>query len=79
MRIMNALRAKHISEYNCRKAMQEIDDDSYREMLSRLLQKQSEKLDPDLLPPVRRQQLTTWAMRKGYETEIIQSVLSDLN
>lgn len=79
MRIMNALSAKHISAYNCRKAMQEIDNDSYREMLGRLLQKHSEKLDPDLMPPVRHQQLTTWAMRKGYEAEIIQSVLSELS
>lgn len=79
MRILNALRAKHISEYNCNKAMLEIEDDAYRERLSQLLQSQVEKLDPDITVPVRRQQLTSWAMRKGYETEIIQSVLAELS
>ena len=68
------LKQKGVSEYLIRKGMEEIDEDAYREALQKILER---KLAGKTDFPSKRKALE-FAMRRGFEPELIKSVLADL-
>lgn len=70
LRILQELKARQISAYCQRKALEEIPEMAYREKLEQVLQKKSRELDGEE-PFKARQQLVQYALRRGYEMELI--------
>lgn len=77
VRIRQELNARQISAYCQRKAMEEIDEATYIQKLYQLLDAkiQREYAQPN---PAEKQTLFQWALRKGYETELIRDVFQQL-
>ncbi|MEY3052548.1 MAG: hypothetical protein RLY31_2333 [Bacteroidota bacterium] len=76
-RIVQELSQRHVSDYCIRKALSEIDEESYRRSLRLLLEKRTALLNiAD--PFVRRSRLAGYAIRLGYETELVRETLDSL-
>ena len=78
IRIQIELRRRQISKYCLKAAMQELEEYDYEGTLKTMLEKRFEKQKPDLHPYAKRQDLITYAMRKGYEIDVIKSVITDV-
>lgn len=75
-KIQQHLKQRGISGYNLEKAMKEIEPDDYRNTLQNLLTKKRQSLRDDN-PLVIKQKLVRFALSKGYESDLIFSVLGD--
>ena len=73
-KIKQHLQQRGISGYNFEQAMKEIAPDDYRATLTELLDKKRRTLHDDN-PLVLKQKLVRYAMSKGYESDLIFSVL----
>ncbi|MFK8058243.1 MAG: regulatory protein RecX [Saprospiraceae bacterium] len=78
IRIQIELRSRQISKYCMKAAMQELEEYDYEGTLKKLLEKRYEKQKSDLHPYAKRQDLITFGMRKGYEIDIIKSVITEV-
>lgn len=79
LRILRELRARQVSDYLCRKALEEIGEEEYRAFLQELLGREHSRLPTDLHPAARREALRTLALRRGFEPELTDLVLRDLS
>ncbi len=79
VRIIQELKARQISSYCQRKALEEIDRDDYVERLVQLLQMKMQISGMTSLEYPEKQTLFQFALRKGYESELIREVLQDLS
>lgn len=75
-KIQQHLKQRGISGYNLEQAMKEIEPDDYRNTLHALLTKRRESLRDDN-PLVIKQKLVRFALSKGYESDLIFSVLGE--
>lgn len=75
LKIMRELKFNLISDYCIRKGMSEIDDEDYRNTLEELLTKKQDSYKSNN-PYEMRKKLFTFAVNKGYETEVINEVLN---
>lgn len=73
-KIRQHLQQRGISGYNLDQAMKEIAPDDYRETLVSLLDKKRQNIRDDN-PLVVKQKLVRYALSKGYESDLIFSVL----
>ncbi|MFD2932448.1 regulatory protein RecX [Spirosoma flavum] len=73
-KITQHLKQRGISGYNLDQAMKEIAPDDYRGTLTTLLNKKRQSLH-DANPLVIKQKLVRYALSKGYESDLIFSVL----
>ncbi len=73
-KIKQHLQQRGISGYNLEQAMKEIAPDDYRETLAGLLDKKRQSIRDDN-PLVVKQKLVRYALSKGYESDLIFSVL----
>ena len=73
-KIKQQLQQRGISGYNLDQAMKEIAPDDYRETLTDLLEKKRQSLSDDN-PLIVKQKLVRYALSKGYESELIFTVL----
>jgi regulatory protein len=74
-KIKQHLQQRGISGYNLDQAMKEIAPDDYRETLVSLLDKKRQHIHDDN-PLIVKQKLVRYALSKGYESDLIFSVLS---
>jgi regulatory protein len=75
-RIYYALKEKKVSEYNIRKAMKEIPDETYEKTLLQLAEKKYASLkDEQYL--VRKKKTMDYLMQKGYEPELVTKALNN--
>lgn len=72
------LKSKQISDYCIRKALKEIPDDQYYASLQMLAEKKQEGLQEEKNQFVKRKKLYDYLTQKGYESNLIQEVLKDL-
>lgn len=79
VRIIQELKARQISTYCQRKALEEIDSNAYVEKLVQLLQMKMQISGITSLDYPEKQTLFQFALRKGYESELIREVLEDLS
>ena len=76
-KIRQHLKQRGITGNNLEEAMKEIEPDNYRQSLMDLLEKKKRSLREDN-PLVLKQKLVRFAVGKGYESELIWSVLGEL-
>ena len=76
-KILQGLKASGISDYCTRQGMKEIDPEVYQENLLYLLEKKNQT-EKEKTPPVRRQKLAYYLMSKGYENDLVQDALKEL-
>ncbi|MVM29672.1 RecX family transcriptional regulator [Spirosoma sp. HMF4905] len=75
-KIKQHLQQRGISGYNLDQAMKEIAPDDYQDTLKELLNRKRQSIRDDN-PLVIKQKLVRYALSKGYESELIFSVLND--
>jgi regulatory protein len=78
LRITRELKARQVTDYCIRKALEEIDENAYRAALEEVLRK---KLPPAPAPEelyAHKQKAVRYALSRGYETELAWSVLQEL-
>lgn len=76
-KIYYALREKKVSEYNIKKAMKEIDGEAYHKTLKDLAEKKYASLKSEQYL-VRKKKTMDYLMQKGFEPELIGSVLNEI-
>lgn len=76
-KILYALKEKKVSEYNIRKAMKEIDEGDYRNVLKDLAEKKYKDLKGEQYL-VRKKKTFDYLLQKGFEPELINEVLSTI-
>lgn len=76
-RIVQELKFRKISEYNIKSALKEIDDEEYWKTLEAVAQIKNE-LIKEKNPYLRKQKLYQHLYRKGFESDLIQEVLKEI-
>lgn len=76
-KIMQGLKSKGISDYCIKQGLKEIDLEVYEQNLLHLLEKKN-ATEKEKNPFARRQKLTYFLMSKGYENDLIQDALKEL-
>lgn len=76
LRITAELRLRKISDYCLRAALSEIDEQRYREHLQQLLARKASLEQLSATDISHRQRLFQFALRKGYEPELVQQALA---
>lgn len=77
-KIEQALKQKQISAYCIRKGMAEIEDDVYIDNLKYWIKRKNSDYE-SLLPFPRYQKIRSFLFNKGYEMQLIQKYLEDVN
>lgn len=76
-KIYYALKEKKVSDYNIKKAMQEIDEEVYRKKLAELAEEKYALLKGEQYL-VRKKKTQNYLLQKGYEPELISAALAAL-
>lgn len=76
-KIYYALREKHVSEYNIKKGLKEIDDEEYKKVLSELAEKKYEILSDEQYL-VRKKKTIDYLLQKGFEHDLITKAVNEL-
>ena len=76
-KILQGLKGKGISEYCIKKGMKEIDPETYWENLLQVLEKKM-RTEKESNPFARKQKLMYFMQSKGYETDLIQEGILEL-
>jgi regulatory protein len=76
-KIMQGLKSKAISDYCIKQGLKEIDPDVYEENLLYLLEKKNQT-EKEKNPFTRRQKLSYYLMSKGYESDLVQDAVKNL-
>ncbi|MFC5270653.1 regulatory protein RecX [Adhaeribacter terreus] len=77
-KILQGLKGKRISDYCIKKGMKEIDPEVYWENLLHLTEKKM-RSEKESNPFARKQKITYYLQTKGYETDLIQDALRELD
>jgi len=77
LKIIDALKGNEISKNCIAIALQEINEQDYLKTLSEVLKKKIEIL-PEENPFAKREKIARYAIQKGFEPEIVWSMLKDL-
>ncbi|WP_273273865.1 regulatory protein RecX [Maribacter polysiphoniae] len=76
-RIVNELKQRHITSYNIKSALKEIDDNRYLETLDALAQKRLDSLkDTDIQK--RRRKLADYLLYRGWESHLVYAKIQEL-
>ena len=76
-KIYYVLREKKVSEYSIKKALQQIDEEAYQEVLTGLAQKKYESLkDEQWL--MRKRKTIDYLLQKGYEPELVTATVNSI-
>ena len=76
-RIVQELKFRDISDYNIKSALNEIDQDEYLATLSKIAQIKNASLKENN-PYAKKQKLYQYLYGKGFESEVISEVITDL-
>ena len=76
-KITQGLKAKGISDYCIKQGLKEIDYEVYEQNLLQLLEKKN-ATEKEKNPFARRQKLTYYLVSKGYENDLVQDALKNL-
>lgn len=78
IKIKQELKQKRISEYCLKKALQQIDGDEYYNTLKKIIN-QKKKLTKEKHPLKLKQKLYSYAISKGYESDLIMDALKEIS
>ncbi|MEN8776215.1 MAG: regulatory protein RecX [Polaribacter sp.] len=76
-RIVRELKFKDISTYNIKSALKEIDDEEYHTTIYRITENRNAVISESNIHK-RKQKLTGFLMRKGFESELIYKVVNEI-
>ncbi|WP_439880524.1 regulatory protein RecX [Pontibacter sp. MBLB2868] len=76
-KILQGLKSKGISDYCIKQGMKEIDPEVYEQNLLHLLEKKN-ATEKEKNPFARRQKLTYFLVSKGYENDLVQDAIKEL-
>ena len=76
-KIWYALKEKGVSEFSIKKAMKEIDEETYQQTLTELAAKKYESLKDEQWM-VRRKKTTDYLLQKGYEHDLVSRALNSI-
>ena len=76
IKIVHALEAKGVTKNCIRLALNEIDDESYKETLSRLIDEKSPALSDEKNEYVRRDKLSKFLIKRGFEPELVWTTIN---
>lgn len=76
-KIYYALKEKKVSEYNIKRAMKEIDEDTYLKVLRELTEKKYESLKGEQYL-VRKKKTIDFLLQRGFENDLITGVLKSI-
>ena len=74
VKIKYGLRQKQVSEYSIKKALQQIQEDEYREALKKLAAEKYASLN-DEQPPVRKKKTIDYLIQRGFEMELVLGII----
>jgi regulatory protein len=77
-KIIQELKKKKVSDYCIKKGLKEIDDETYLEVLKTLAFKKYTELINDKNIWIRKQKTQRYLLQKGFETDLIQDVLKEI-
>lgn len=72
------LKSKQVSAYCIRKALQQIPDDQYYASLQKLAEKKNESLQKEKNKFIKRKKLQDYLIQKGYESNLVQEVIKEI-
>ncbi|RYU94755.1 regulatory protein RecX [Emticicia agri] len=75
-KILYELKARKLSEHSIREGLAEIDDEDYIETLNTLIEKKKRELRTEKQPAVLKQKVARYAMSKGFESDLIWTILN---
>lgn len=76
-KIYYALKEKQVSEYSIKKAMKEIDDEDYKNVLHELARKKYQSLKAEQYL-VRKKKTIDYLLQKGYEPDLVTKIVNQL-
>jgi regulatory protein len=77
MKIMYELRQKNVSDYCIKKAVKQIEEDEYLKVLEKLKEEKFAELANEESDLIRRKKVTDYLMQKGYERNLIFSIIKE--
>jgi regulatory protein len=78
LKILRELKTRDISDYCIKQAMKEIDDVLYYEQLKTILYKKWDELKKETNMYIRKNKTSTYAIAKGYETDLVWDLVREL-
>jgi regulatory protein len=78
IKIYHALRAKHIAEATIQNALNEIDEDTYLQILTDEVRKKMKSLHPSLDPYAKKMKLLQFGYQRGFEREYLEQVIDSM-
>jgi regulatory protein len=76
IKLKQELKARNISDYCIKKALSQISNEEYEKTIIDLIEKKKKEIK-DKLPHVRKHKIINYLISKGFEYEIVQSVLEE--
>lgn len=76
-RIIRELKARDITDYCIRKALEEIDPEDYLAVLRNVIKKRKEKISADDNEFVMKSKLSQYAISRGFEPELVWEALRE--
>ncbi len=77
-KIKNELKFRQVTDYCIRAGLSEIDEQEYREVLTRLLLSKLTSLSREK-PAIKKQKLVAYALSRGFEFGVISDCLEDVS
>jgi regulatory protein len=78
IKIKQALKNKQVSEYCIRKALNEIDNNEYRQTFFKLAEQKLKTLKQEKNIFIKKRKLQDFLMQKGYETAMIRDAIKNM-
>lgn len=78
LKIRQELKMRGISEYCLKAGMSEIDDEDYIQTLAEILEKKSKEIK-ESNPLKRKQKLVSYALSKGFESDLVFDLVKEIS
>ncbi|MFN4233761.1 MAG: regulatory protein RecX [Bacteroidia bacterium] len=78
VRLKLELKSRKISEYCIKKALAQISSDEYEKTIKELIEKKKKDIK-DKLPFMRKHKMMKYIVSKGFEQDIVQSILDEMH
>jgi regulatory protein len=75
LKIKYALKQKQVSEYNIKKALNQLDEDIYRQTLQKLYEAKWDSLKGEKNRFIKLTKTRDYLLQKGYEAEIVKTAI----
>jgi len=74
IKIRNALKQKKVSEYCIKKAIKEIDDETYHKIIKKLASQKLSALKTEKNIFIKKRKLQDYLLQKGFEVELVNQI-----